>query len=107
MTPNNFSIFLVGFTVYLVYRLCHLLIGVWNIIINKLFVDNRQSTDYSTQQGRILWKQKHFEMDFTTSSDFLCLFNSRVKPESLLRPDVSLYAITNKDAFFCRNSAEC
>ena len=39
-------------------------------------------------------------MDHMLPSDFLCLFNSRVKPDSVLRPNVSLCALTDKEAIF-------
>ena len=99
-TAVNFYRAFVGFCVYIVFRFCRLCVGVCDIIISKLTVENSQSTRKSAQHGRILWKQKHFEMDLPASSDFLCFFNSRVKPDSVLQPNVSLYALTSKEAIF-------
>ena len=90
----------VGFLIYAVHRFSCLCIGLCDYIIRKLIADYRKSTGYSAQKGRILWKRKHFEMDETSPLDFLCFFNSRVKQESVLRPNVSLYALTNKEAIF-------
>ena len=90
----------VGFLRYTTHRFCCLCIGVCDFIIGKLIVDYRQSTGSSAQQGRILWKQKHFEMDETSPFDFLCFFNLRVKPDYVLRPNVSLYALSNEEAIF-------
>ena len=90
----------VGFLIFAAHRFCCLCIGLCGFIIRKLIVDNRQSMGNSAQQGRVLWKQKHFEMDETSPFDFLCFFISRLKPDSVLRPNVSLYALTDKEAIF-------
>ena len=101
-TVIKFCRYFVGFTIYVFYRLCCLCIGVCGVIINNLIIGNHHSTGTgnSAQKGQILWKWKHYEMDYTSQSDFLCFFNSRVKPDSVLRPNVSLYALTDKEAFF-------
>ena len=84
----------------MVYRFCRFCIGVCDNIISKLIVENRQSEWNTAQYGRILWKQKHVEMDEPSPFDFLCFFSSRVNPDSVLQPNVSLYAITSKEAIF-------
>ena len=35
-----------------------------------------------------------------SSLDFLCMFRTRVKPDYVLKPNVSLYALTSKEAIF-------
>ena len=90
----------VGFCIYIVFRFCRLCVGVCDIITSKLIAENRQSTGKSAQQGLILWKQKHFEMDEPSPSDFLCFFSSCIKPDFVLQSNVSLYAITSKEAIF-------
>ena len=99
-TAVSFYRAFVGFSIYTVFRFCSLCVGVCDIIIRKLITENRQSTGKSAQYGRILWKQKHFEMNEPSPSDFRCFFSSRVNPDSVLQPNVSLYAITSKEAFF-------
>ena len=100
-TVINIFRFLLELTIYAVYRFCRFGVGVCEFIIN---IKNCHSVVNSAQQGRILWRQKHFVMDETSPLDFLCMFNSRVKPEYVLRPNVSLYAITNKEAIFVETS---
>ena len=98
-TVCNISRYVILFTIYFTYRFCRLCIGACNVI-NKLIIESRQSTEYRAQQGRILWKQKLYDLDSTSPSDFLCFFNARVNPDSVLQPNVSLYVLTNKEAIF-------
>ena len=106
MTTNNLFRCLVGFIIYLVYRICRLLVDVCDDIANVFFVDKRKSPGYTAKHGRILWKRKHFEMKFASSFDFMCFFISRVKPEYVLRQNVSLYALTNKEAIFVETAKD-
>ena len=96
-TAVNFFRYFVGLAIFLMYRLCRLCIGVCEVLFFRNY--HLKGTGNSVLKGRILWKWKHFEMD-TSPSDFLCLFNSRVRPDSVLRPNVSLYALTDKEAIF-------
>ena len=96
----NFFRAFVGFSIYMVYRICLLCACLFHVIIRKHITKTRQSTEKSARYGRILWKRKHFELDEPSSSDFLCLFSSRVTPDSVLRPNVSLYTLTPDEAIF-------
>ena len=42
---------------------------------------------------------------FFSPLDFVCIFRGRVKPEYVLRPNVSLYRITSKEAIFVETPA--
>ena len=90
----------VGICVYVLYRICCLCVGICDNIINKLILKNRNSTGKCAQYGRIVWKRKHFEMDKTSPADFLCFCYSSVHPDFILRPNVSLYAVTKEEAIF-------
>ena len=93
----------VKFCIYMIFRFCRLCVGVCNIIVHKLGGDNGQSTESKAQSGRILWRHKWMGLELSAEalhSDFLCFFNSRVNTDYVLRPNVSLYAITSKDAYF-------
>ena len=99
-TTINYLRFFVGLCLYMMHRFCCLCIGVCDIILNKLLVDYHHATGKSAKYGRILWRRKHFEMDITSQTDFVCFFVSRVNPDYVLRSNVSLYALTNKEAVF-------
>ena len=105
MAPNfntvvNFYQFFVGFSIYLLFRFCRLCLCVLDFIIRKIAIETRQSRGNTAQYGRILWRRKIFVMDEPASIDFLCLFASRVKPDYVLRQNVTLYALTGKEAIF-------
>ena len=99
-TIVKFYQFFVGFSIYLVFRFCRLCVDVLDIIIRKIIVVTLQSGGNNAQYGRILWRMKMFEMDEPSSKDFLCLFTSRVKPDYVLRSNVSLYALSDTEAIF-------
>ena len=106
-TGVNFCRAFVKFSIYMLYRICHLCFGVCDIVIRRLVIENRQATGFSAQRGRILWKQKCFGMGEAAQaspSDFLCFFSSCVKPDYVLQPNVSLYALTSIEAFFVETS---
>ena len=50
--------------------------------------------------GRILWKQKLSNFHNAIPRDFLCVNFTSVQPEYVLRPNVSLYSVTEKEAIF-------
>ena len=85
----------------MVYSFCHLFVSACSFIACK-FADKQQHL-IGAQRGRIQWKKKWLGMDESAealSSDFLCFFNSRIKPDFVLRPNVSLYALTGDEAYF-------
>ena len=97
-TIVNFYQFFVGFSIYLVFRFCRFCVGVLDIVLRNIVLKHRQSRGSSAQYGQILWRKKMFEMDVPSSKDFLCFFTSCVKPDNVLRSNVSLYALTGKEA---------
>ena len=54
----------------------------------------------TAQLGRILWRQKFVTMLNSSALDFMCVFRTYVRPEYVLQPNVSLYAISTKEAIF-------
>ena len=60
----------------------------------------------SAQIGRVLWKRKWFEIDETSPRDFLTWRISVKHPDYILKPTVSLYAITKNEAVFVETSKE-
>ena len=96
----------VGFLIFTAHRFCCLCTGVFDIISRKLIVDYRRSTRNTARKGRILWKRKHFVMDETSPLDFICFFISNLKPEAVLRPNVSLYSFTDTEALFVETAED-
>ena len=90
-------------SIYMVFQFCRLCVGICDSIIRKLVVENHQLKGCSAQRGRILCRKKRFGMDESAEaspSDFLCFFSSCVNPDFVLQSNFSLYAITDREAFF-------
>ena len=92
---------LIVFSFYCVYWIC---ISTLDFILDIFSFENQHSSTKSAKIGRILWKQK-FSLMFFSPLDFVCIFRGRVKPEYVLRPNVSLYRITSKEAIFVETPA--
>ena len=58
------------------------------------------SNDLKVRLGRVLWKRKLYELDVSSVRDFLCIFSSTVNLDYVLKPYVSLYAVTKHEAVF-------
>ena len=93
---------------YLLYCGCWLCACALNCVINGwiLTLKLNELTSNTAELGRILWKQKFSILSETSPYDFLCIFRTRVNPEYVLRPTVSLYAITKNEAIFVETPEE-
>ena len=70
-------------------------------ILNYNFAsENREPTTKTAKLGRIIWRQKFYNMRHASPYDFICLYLTNINPEYVLQPNVSLYSITNKEAVF-------
>ena len=85
--------------VYLLYFFNRACAYGLNYTINWMLTFNNSRTN-TAQLGWVLWKHKFAILSVTSPINFLCLFRTRVSPEYVLRPAVSLYAITRKKAIF-------
>ena len=101
-TTMNFLIYFMKLTSYSFYYMCWLFARVLDLISNtcQFVFANSISPLKTAQLGRILWRQKVMTMDHMLPLDFLCMFRTTVTPAYVLKPNVSLYAITNKEAIF-------
>ena len=93
--------FFLQLTINAFFYLCYACVNTLDCIFAKLTLTNRRqlSTEFA-RQSRILWRQKLSEGNETSPMDFLCAFSYPIIPEYVLRPIVSLYAITDKVAVF-------
>ena len=73
---------------------------VLDYVLNFFEFKSHQPTMESAKLGRIMWKQKFYNMGLVSPYDFICLFRTRVKTEYVLRPNVSLYSLTTTEAIF-------
>ena len=101
-----FFMYLVRLATYTVYCACWLSIWVLDCIINVFVLANHKSPLKAAKVGRIWWRKKYVPMLGASPLDFLCIFTTRVRPEYILKPNVSLYAITNKEAIFVETPNE-
>ena len=70
---------------------------------------NKARTNSSVNKallGRILWKQRLSKLHNSIPRDFLCVNFTSVQPEYVLRPNVSLYSVTEKEAIFVETPTE-
>ena len=100
MVAVNFFKYFIRLLAYSLYCVCWACASVLDFIINRMMVENHQSTMKTAQLGRILWRQKFSIMSLSSQLDFFCMFRTLVRPEYVLRPNVSLYIITRKEAIF-------
>ena len=75
--------------------------NVLNYIIHVYkLLGNYNKNRNTVRTGRILWRKKFSIMSITSSMDFICAFTTHVEPEYVLKPNISLYAVTEKEAIF-------
>ena len=60
----------------------------------------RASPVKGAQFGKIIWRRRLFTYQASSPMDFLCVYHTTVRPEYVLRRNVSLYCIMLKDAYF-------
>ena len=83
-------------TFYSMYAILY----VFNIILRTALFRKEHWNKRRAQFGRILWKRKPHYFDVTSTRDFLCIFSSSVELDYVLKPNVSLYALTKDTAVF-------
>ena len=86
--------------VYEVYCFVYALITAVDTALDRTKFRNGHSFETSAQLGTILWKRKLSPISLVSPRDFLCMYLSRVRPDYVLRPSVSLYSVTEKEAIF-------
>ena len=97
---QNFFKYFIRLAAYSLYRFCWMSVCVLDYISNTLVLKSHQPTVKSAKLGKIIWRQKFYNIRLVSQYDFICLFRTHVRPEYVLQPNVSLYAITNKEAIF-------
>ena len=102
---NVFKYF-VKLMTYSLYCVCWLFACTLDVIINRWMLIFNSSITNTAQLGWVLWKQKFSLLVDTSPMDFLCMFRTCVRPEYVLRPTVSLYSITRKEAIFVETPDE-
>ena len=85
---------------YWAYCVCWLIVFAIDYFINRLKSIFKETKMKTAQLGRILWKQKFSILSETSTMDILCIFSTRVSRTYVLRPTISLYRITKKEAIF-------
>ena len=76
----------------ILWRLLELLNGIW-----EQFYDIHRD---SARMGRIRWRRKLYIYINTDPSDFFCFTYTSVKPDYVLKPNVSLYCVSRTEAVF-------
>ena len=87
--------------IFAVYCFFHVGADVYNKAREKIF-----GLERSVKRASILWKQRISFLNNSTPRDFFCLNFTRVEPEYVLRPNVSLYTVTDKEAIFVETPAK-
>ena len=85
--------------IYAIYIVMYGILTVFNGILVHL-LSKRHQRNTRIQFGRILWRRKFHVFEYTCARDFLCIYTSSVEPEYVLKPNVSLYAVTKHEAIF-------
>ena len=96
--PSFFVLF-IKVIVYEVYRLCYLFTSMCNDILYQTINKKRHSSSKTAKYGRIVFRYK-LSLNEIARSDFLDVCTARVRPDYVLKPNVSLYMLTNKEAIF-------
>ena len=84
--------------IYAIFSLSYNILNIINSIIRIVLTNptNKPKALF----GRILWKRKVQELELCSVRDFLCIFSSYVDQDYVLKPTVSLYALTKNEATF-------
>ena len=96
--------FFLSVAAYTLYLVCWYFIRLIDFIINGSVLTNRLSPLKTAHVGRIWWRKTFVTKLDASPLDFICLFNKRVRPDYVLQPNISLYAITDKEAIFVETS---
>ena len=94
--------------VFLLFVLAQTVVMCAKILYQKIADCFNKPIPYekSAQISRVLWRRKCFMIDVTSSRDFLTTVGYNVHPEYVLKPTVSLYAITKDEAVFVETPDE-
>ena len=90
--------------IYVVYCFFHTGASVYNNVRDKVF--GFGSPANGAKRARIVWKQRISFLNNSIPKDFLCLNFTSVEPEYILRPNVSLYSVTDEEAIFVETPAK-
>ena len=102
----TFGKFFISSTIYAIFSLIYGILYILNSILAIAVFRNDHSNEPKSRFGRILWKRKFQELDLCSTRDFLCIFSSTVDMDYVLKPSVSLYAITKHEAVFVETPAD-
>ena len=95
-------------SVFLLYIMTHAFVRYAKLLYQRKggYFNKHIPYEKSAQISRVLWRRKCFMMDITSSRDFLTTVGSNIHPDYVLKPSVSLYAITKDEAVFVETPDE-
>ena len=94
----------VEFLLFVLYLVLHRVVNMATFTIRS-FNDRNLTYQTSALLQRVLWRNKLFIVDQSLPRDFLTFPISNVHPNYVLKPNVSLYAITTREAVFVETPA--
>ena len=95
--------FIASVIIYLAFYVLSVLVTIIDWIVQRLISPSKGFV----KRGRVLLRCKISILHPVSSNDFLCLFTSRVVPDYVLKPRVSLYCVTHKEAVFIETERNC
>ena len=104
-TAENIFKYFIRIAACSLYRFCWLCVHVLECITKTFRFKSHQETSKSATLGRIMWRQKFYNMRHVSLYDFICLYRTRGRPDYVLQPNVSLYSVTTKEAIFVETPA--
>ena len=99
--------FTVSVLIYTMFYFVSSMVAVFNVAIDMFSFRDAFTSETLVQKGRVLLRCKLTLMELTSPTDFLCLFTTRVDPDYVLRPNVSLYCVTKHEAVFIETESDC
>ena len=101
-TAVNFLKYLMRLAGFSFYCVCWFLVSFLDFVTNSFSFSSTLSPRKTARLGQILCRQKliYMTMFHMSPFDFLCLFRTRVSRDYVLKSNVSLYAVTTKEAIF-------
>ena len=93
--------------IYTVFYCFSSLIAVFNGAVKRIIFRNSSTSVTCVQKERVLMRSKLSMMHPVSPNDFLCLYTSRMDPDYVLRPNVSLYCVTKHEAIFIETERDC
>lgn len=102
----DFIRFLLGAALYKVYCGLYEIVTALQGVLDRVMFRSGHPYETSARLGNIFLKGKISVIDITSPRDFLCLYWARVHPEYVLKPNVSLYNVTENEAVFVESAPE-